>query len=119
MTTRLQKLPMQGREQPSLDLCRISQLMPFTRPNVKCFLRQIAGVRLVPGEAESKSVKIAVIKLHELFKLRIGGHDPSSRDGSLKAGVCSRHSRQTVARLVAGCEFRFQNFLRAREQSRV
>ena len=56
-SSRPEKLPIESRKEPSLDLGGISQLIPFARPDKKGLLSQIGGIRLAAGEADTKTKK--------------------------------------------------------------
>ena len=70
----LEKLAMQGRKQPAFDAPRVSHPISVVCPNVKCLLGQITSFGLAAAETETKSVKVAIVTIHHVFKLRIGGH---------------------------------------------
>src|SRR6202011_3939010 len=53
-------------------------------------LGKIGRISLAPTKAETKAVKIAIIKLHQAFELKIGRHVPSSLSGMPFQSFCSR-----------------------------
>jgi hypothetical protein len=48
--------------------------MSFVRPDVEGLLGKVTSIGLTSGETEAEPVKIAIIKFHQVFKLRIDGH---------------------------------------------
>src|SRR5207248_8315749 len=53
---------------------RLLELVAFVRPNVESLLRQISRVGFASGQAQAKPIQVAVVKLHKVFKLKVGGH---------------------------------------------
>ena len=65
---------MQCGEEPGFDLRQILELMSFVRPDVEGLLGEVTSIGLTSGETKAEPVKIAIIKFHQVFKLRIDGH---------------------------------------------
>jgi hypothetical protein len=65
---------MQRSEEPAFDLRQIFELMSFVRPDVEGLLGEVTSIGLTSGETEAEPVKIAIIKFHQVFKLRVDRH---------------------------------------------
>ena len=68
------ELAVRRREEPSFNVFRPLELVTFAGPNVKRLLGKVRRIRLAPGKAEAKPIKISVITFHQLFKIYVGGH---------------------------------------------
>src|ERR1051326_1207962 len=92
---RLQKLTVEGREQPGFHLRYISQLMALRRPNIKRLLRQIAGIGLHAREAEGKLIQRAIVTRHKAFKIQAHGVAGTVIIKTHETPVCSRQLAET------------------------
>jgi hypothetical protein len=57
----------------------IAQLVAFGRPDAKGLLHKVAGIRLVAGQAEGKSIQRLIIIGHQTFKVHALGHSAASK----------------------------------------
>ena len=64
MSARFEKLAVQRCEEPSFNICRTLELVTFVRPDVEGFLSKVGRIGFTSGETQSKSIKIAIVKVH-------------------------------------------------------
>jgi hypothetical protein len=61
-------------EEPTFHARRFLELVTFVRPNVESLLRQVSRIGFASGQTQAKPIQIAIVKLHKIFKLQVGGH---------------------------------------------
>ena len=83
LSSQLQKFPMEGREQPRLDLRSVLQLMAFVRPYVKRLLGQVAGITFFVGQAQGKSIQGGIIEADQTLKVQFIHHILSYQIGAI------------------------------------
>ena len=71
---RLQKLPVERREEPAFHFRCVSQLAAFGGPNIECLLCQITSLGFRPAQAESKLIKRLIVRRHRAFEVYAGSH---------------------------------------------
>src|SRR3954452_18721282 len=67
---RFEKFPVQSSEQPAFHFRRISQLVAFSRPNIKCLLCQITRIRLRLSQTDGKLIKRAIVARNQGLKIQ-------------------------------------------------
>src|SRR3989442_9863958 len=86
------ELAVERRKQPAFRFRGISQLIAFGGPNIKRLLRQIAGFRFRPSQAERKLIERTIVLLDQALKVRPCG---ALIGVTHQTAVCSRAPAKT------------------------
>ena len=115
----LEKFPMQSGEEPAFHAPQVAKLMALVAPSIKRLLREIGSIGRIVREAEGKSIKVAIIDVHDFFKLRVGRHHEFS-DESIDGAVCFAGAKQVTrdagTNSPAKCRMRAGDSLRFKKQ---
>ena len=97
---RLEELAVQSGEQPAFHLPWIVKLVPFTRPQPKRLLGQVAGVAFFSRQTQGKPIKSGIITVHQDLEIQFGSH-------VMALNVGMSHETATLFRKKAPCASSF------------